>query len=116
MFVGEQSLDKETTGHIVLGFAEIARRLESLPDTVQELATREGRALAQGVAKHVLACYRSRDPAFPLELARQGVVEAEEATAWEAVRDVTTEVAACFVRELARAAIAAATRTLLRSL
>ena len=34
VFVGEQSLDKETMGHIALGFAEIARRLKALPDAV----------------------------------------------------------------------------------
>ena len=66
---------------------------------MQELATREGRVLAQGVAEHVLACYRSRDPTFPLEPARQGVVEAEEAAAQEVIRDVATEVAEYFVRE-----------------
>ena len=96
VFVGEQSLDKETTCHIALGFVEISRCLEALPNTVQELTTREGRALAQGVAEHVPACYRSRDPAFPLEPARQGVVEAEEAAARAAVRDVATEVAEFF--------------------
>ncbi|XP_062232835.1 filament-like plant protein 2 [Phragmites australis] len=99
VFVGDQSLDKESISHIALGFSEIPRHLEALPDAMQELVTREGRALAQGVAKHVLACYCSRDPAFLLELARQGVVEAEEAAAWEVIRAVTTEVAKCFVRE-----------------
>ena len=91
MFVGDQLLDKESIGHIALGFAEIARHLEALPTTVQELVTREGRVLAQGVAKHILTCYHSRDPAFPLEPARQGVVEAKEATTREAIRVVATE-------------------------
>ena len=50
------------------------------------------------MAEHVLACYRSRDPNFSLELAREGVVEAEEEAAREAVRGVTAEVAACFMR------------------
>ncbi|XP_062230345.1 uncharacterized protein LOC133928081 [Phragmites australis] len=52
VFVRCQSLETETIGHIALGFAEIARRLEALPAAVQELATREGRALAQSVAEH----------------------------------------------------------------
>ena len=39
----------ETIGHLALGFLEIARRLEALPAVVQELATGEGRALAQSV-------------------------------------------------------------------
>ena len=56
--VGEQGLDKETIGHLTLGFEEIARRLKALPKAVQELASREGRALAQAVVEHVLACYR----------------------------------------------------------
>ena len=90
----------ETLGHLTLGFSEIARCLEALPATLQELVTQEGRALAQGVADHVLTCYRSRDPAFPLEPARQGVVETEEVAAWAAVREVATEVAEFFVREL----------------
>ena len=66
---------------------------------MQELASQEGRALAQAVAEHVLACYRSRDPAFSLEPVRQGVVKAEEAATREAIRDVTAEVAACFTQE-----------------
>ena len=57
VFVGCQSLETETICHIALRFVEIARRLEALPAAVQELATWEGCALAQGVAKHVLACY-----------------------------------------------------------
>lgn len=61
--------------------------------------SREGRALAQVVVEHVLACYRSRDPPFPLEPVRQGVVKAEEAAAQEAIRDVAAEVTACFTRE-----------------
>ena len=55
--------------------------------------------MAQAVAEHVLACYRSRDPNFPLEPAREGVVEAEEEATWEAVQGTTTEVAACFTQE-----------------
>ena len=35
------------------------------------------------MAEHVLTCYRSRDPTFPLEPVRQGVVEAEKAAARE---------------------------------
>ena len=97
VIVGSHGLDM--LGHLALGFSEIARRLEALPTAVQELATREGRALAQGVAEHVLACYRSRDPAFPLGPARQGVVEAEEVAAQAAVGDIATEVAEFFVRE-----------------
>ena len=99
VFMGDQSLETEMIGHIALGFGEIARRLEALPAAVQELVTREGRALVQGVAEHILAWYRSQDPAFQLEPARQGVVEAEEAAAREALRDIATEVAECFVRE-----------------
>ena len=45
--------------HIFLGFQRISQRLEALPQPVQELAAREGRSLAQAVAEHVLACYRS---------------------------------------------------------
>ena len=70
VFVGCQSLETETIGHIALGFGEITQSLEAFPAAVLELATREGRALAQGVAEHVLACYRSRDPTFPLEPSR----------------------------------------------
>ena len=66
---------------------------------MQELASREGHALAQAVAEHVVACYRSRDPNFSLELARQGVVEAEEGATQEAVWGVAAEVVACFTRE-----------------
>ena len=95
--VGSQGLD--TLGHLALGFLQIAQRLEALPAAVQELATRERRALAQGVAEHVLVYYHSRDPTFPLQLAQQGVVEAEEAAARVAVRDVATEVVEFFVRE-----------------
>ena len=91
-------MDRDTIGHIALGFEEISRRLKALPRAMQELASREGRALAQAVAEHVLACYRSWDPNFSLEPARQGVVEAEEGAAREAVRGFT-EVVACFTRE-----------------
>ena len=66
---------------------------------MQELAAWEGRGLAQAVAKHVLTCYWSWDPNFSLEPAREGVVEAEEEAAWEAVRGVAAEVAACFMPE-----------------
>ena len=55
--------------------------------------------MAQAVAEHVLACYRSRDPNCPLEPAREGVVEIEEEAAREAVQGATAEVAACFTRE-----------------
>ena len=57
--MGFQWLEIEMLGHLSLGFSEITRRLEDLPAAVKELATREGRALAQGVAEHVLACYCS---------------------------------------------------------
>ena len=70
-----------------------------LPQAVQELAAREGRGLAQAVAEHVLAYYRSRDPNFLLEPAREGVVEAKEEAAREAVRGIAVEVAPCFMRE-----------------
>ena len=66
---------------------------------MQELAAREGRGLAQAVAEHILACYRSRDPNFSLEPAREGVVEAEEEAARVAVWGITAEVVACFMRE-----------------
>ena len=52
------------------------------------------------MAEHVLACYRSRDPNFPLEPAREGVVEAEGEAAREAVRSTAAEVAAGFRREV----------------
>ena len=55
--------------------------------------------LVQAVVEHVLACYRSWDPNFSLEPAREGVVEAEEGAAREAIRGVTAEVAACFMQE-----------------
>ncbi|XP_062227324.1 uncharacterized protein LOC133925402 [Phragmites australis] len=97
--VGSQGLEMETIGHLALGFSEIARRLNALSAVVQELATREECALAQSVAEHILASYSSRDPAFPLEPARQGVVEVEEAAALAAVRDVATVVAESFLRE-----------------
>ena len=42
--VVSQGLD--TLGHLAFGFSEIAWRLEALPAAVQELATREGYALA----------------------------------------------------------------------
>ncbi|MDE9448695.1 hypothetical protein KKJ04_25135, partial [Xenorhabdus bovienii] len=74
-------MDQEAINHITLGFEEISRRLKVLPWAVQELASREGRALAQAVAEHVLACYRSRDPNILLEPARQWVVEAEKGAA-----------------------------------
>ena len=57
--VGDQGLEMETIGHLALVFSEIAWRLEALTAAVQELATREGHALAQSVVEHVLACYRS---------------------------------------------------------
>lgn len=58
--VGSQGL--QMLGHLALGFSEIARHLEALPVDVQVLATQEGRALAQGVAENILACYRSWTP------------------------------------------------------
>ena len=51
------------------------------------------------MTEHVLAFYRSRDPNCSLEPVRQGVVEAEEGVAQEAIRGVTAEVAASFTRE-----------------
>ena len=56
--------------------------------------------MAHAVAEHVLACYRSRDPNFPLEPAREGVVEAEGEAAREAVWSTAAEVAAGFRREV----------------
>ena len=55
--------------------------------------------MAQAVAEHILACYRSRDPNFPLGPAREGVVEAEEEATREAVRGAAAEVVAYFTRE-----------------
>ena len=55
--------------------------------------------MARAVVEHVLACYRRRDPNFLLEPAREGVVEAEEEAAREAVRGAAADVAACFTRE-----------------
>ena len=86
-------------GHIALGFEKISQRLEALPQAVQELAAWEGRGVAQAVAEQVLACYRSRDPNFSLEPAREVVVEAKEEAAREVVRGAPAEVAACFTRE-----------------
>ena len=97
--VGEKGMDLETISHIALGFEEISRHLKALPQAVQELAAQEGRGLAQVVAEHVLACYRSRDPNFSLEPVQQGVVEAEEGPTWEAIQGVAAKVAACFTRE-----------------
>ena len=51
------------------------------------------------MAEHVLACYRSRDPNFSLEAAREGVVKVEEEATRDAVRGVAVEVATCFMRE-----------------
>ena len=56
--------------------------------------------MAQAVAEHVLAYYRSRDPNFSLELAQEGKVEAEEEAAREAVRSTANVVAAGFKREV----------------
>ena len=84
----------------VLGLQQVCERLEALPWAVQELAAREGRGLAHAVAEHILACYRSRDPNFPLEPAREGVVQAKEEAAREAVRSTAAEVAAGFRREV----------------
>ena len=56
--------------------------------------------MAQAVAEHVLACYRSRDLNFPLEPTREGVVETEEEATQEAVWGAAAEVAACFTREV----------------
>ena len=83
-------------GHIALGLQRISQCLEVLPQAVQELAAREGRGLAQAVAEHVLARYRSRDLNFPLEPAREGVVKAEEEATREAVQGTAVEVATCF--------------------
>ena len=52
MSVGSQGL--EMLGHLALGFSEIAQCLEALPAAVQELVTREGRAVAQGVANKLI--------------------------------------------------------------
>ena len=71
--VGEKGMDQDTIDHIAHGFEEISRRLKALPQAVQELASREGCALAQAAAEHVLACYRSWDPNFSLEPVQQGV-------------------------------------------
>jgi hypothetical protein len=84
----------------VLELQQVCERLETLPWAVQELAAREGRGLAHAVAEHVLACYRSRDPNFPLEPAREGVVEAEEEAARAAVSSTASAVAAGFRREV----------------
>ena len=75
----------------VLGLQQVCERLEALPWAVQELAAREGRGLAHAVAEHILACYRSRDPNFPLEPAWEGVVEDEGEAAREAVRSTDSD-------------------------
>ena len=56
--------------------------------------------MAQAVVEHILACYRSRDLNFPLETAQEGVVEAEEEAAREAVRSTAAVVVAGFKREV----------------
>ena len=89
----------DSPGRVVLGLQQVCEHLEALPWAIQELATREGRGLAQVVAEHVLACYRSRDSNFLLEPAREGVVEAEGEAAREGIRRTAAEVAAGFRRE-----------------
>jgi chromosomal replication initiation ATPase DnaA len=68
--MGEKGMEQETIVHLALNFEEISRRLKAFLRAVQELASREGHALTQAVAEHVLACYRSRDPTFLLESVR----------------------------------------------
>jgi hypothetical protein len=87
-------------GQQVLGLQQVCERLKALPWAVQELAAWEGRGLAQAVAEHVLACYRSRDSNFSLEPQREGVVEAEGEATQEVVQSTAAEVAAGFKREV----------------
>ena len=49
--MGEKGMDQETIGYLALSFEEISRCLKALPRAMQELASREGRALGPGSSR-----------------------------------------------------------------
>jgi hypothetical protein len=70
-----------------------------LEDAVSSRIEEEGCALAQAVAKHVLMCFRSRDPNISLEPVVQGPTEESAEAAATGVEDAARAVADRFTRE-----------------
>jgi hypothetical protein len=76
-----------------------AIKISQLEDAVGSRIEEEGHALAQAVAKHVLMCFRSRDPAISLEPVVQGPTEEPAEAAVADVEDAAHAVADRFKRE-----------------
>ena len=71
-------------------------RLRRLEPVLAGQLEAEGRELIRMVAKHILTCLRSQDPAISLAPVVDGPVAETEATARESVREVVDFVAAYF--------------------
>jgi hypothetical protein len=74
-------------------------KISQLEEAVGSRLEEEGRALAQAVAKHVLMCFRSRDPSISLEPAVQRLIEEPAEAARVGVEDAARAVAEWFERE-----------------
>jgi hypothetical protein len=77
----------------------VGRKISQLEEAVGSSLEKEGRALAQAVADHMLMCFRSRDPSISLELVVQGPVEGFAEAAKDNVEDAARAVAERFERE-----------------
>jgi hypothetical protein len=74
-------------------------KIFQLEDTVGSRIEKEGHALSQAVAEHVLMCLRSRDPAISLEPMVQGPAEEPAEAVAAGVEDAAHAVADRFKRE-----------------
>jgi chromosome segregation ATPase len=93
-------LAARTVNEMLPELTAAVEKLVPLPEVVSEALETEGAELACAVAEHVLRCYRSRKPDFPLEPALSGPVEetAEEVGTDAGLQDAAKAVASRFER------------------
>jgi hypothetical protein len=77
----------------------VGRKISQLEEGVDSPPKKDGLALAQAVADHVLMYFQSRDPSISLEPVVQGPVEWSAKDARDGVEDAARSVAEQFERE-----------------
>jgi hypothetical protein len=92
--------DAAPEGDVVVPLLDSAgAKISQLEDAVGSRIEKEGRALAQAVAEHVLMCFHNRDPNISLEPVVQGPTEEPAEAAAASVEDAARAVADSFKRE-----------------
>jgi hypothetical protein len=92
--------DAAPEGGVVVPLLDSAgTKISQLEDAVSSRIEEEGRALAQAVAKHMLMCFRSRNPNIFLEPVVQGPAEEPAEAAAAGVEDAARAIADSFTCE-----------------